>query len=138
MGGYNEIYDVIVCGGGTSGVAAAICAARVGAKTLLIERCGTLGGQLTMSGPPGFAYPDCLTPEMNEMWVVSSKKLTKIASRACSAAYALAFRAKAGYSFSYIDRTGGYFDFDMMEEEGVVLLLNSLVVDVTRKRKKTP
>ncbi len=49
-------YDVIVCGGGTSGVAAAIAAARGGAKTLLIERLGTLGGQMNVSGPPGFSY----------------------------------------------------------------------------------
>jgi len=36
--------DVLVCGGGPAGVAAAIMAARQGAKTLLIERYGRLGG----------------------------------------------------------------------------------------------
>ena len=43
---YEEIngYDVIVCGGGPAGVAAAIAAGRKGAKTLLIERGGCLGG----------------------------------------------------------------------------------------------
>ena len=49
-------YDVIVCGGGTSGTAAAVAAARGGAKTLLIERNGALGGQMNVSGPPGFSY----------------------------------------------------------------------------------
>ncbi len=49
-------YDVIVCGGGTSGIAAAIAAARGGAKTLLIERNGEIGGQMNVSGPPGFSY----------------------------------------------------------------------------------
>ncbi len=49
-------YDVVVCGGGTSGVAAAIASARTGAKTLLIERLGVLGGQMNVSGPPGFSY----------------------------------------------------------------------------------
>jgi pyruvate/2-oxoglutarate dehydrogenase complex dihydrolipoamide dehydrogenase (E3) component len=38
-------YDVIVCRGGTSGVAAAISAARAGAKTILIERLGRSGGR---------------------------------------------------------------------------------------------
>ncbi len=37
-------YDVIVCGGGPAGFAAAVSAARRGAKTLLIERSGCLGG----------------------------------------------------------------------------------------------
>ncbi|HOC54800.1 MAG TPA: FAD-dependent oxidoreductase [Verrucomicrobiota bacterium] len=36
--------DVLVCGGGPAGVAAAVSAARQGAKTLLVERCGRLGG----------------------------------------------------------------------------------------------
>lgn len=37
-------YDVIVCGGGPSGVAAAVSSARRGAKTLLVEQGGCLGG----------------------------------------------------------------------------------------------
>jgi hypothetical protein len=37
-------YDVVVCGGGPAGCAAAIGAARHGAKTLLIEKYGFLGG----------------------------------------------------------------------------------------------
>jgi len=40
-------FDVVVCGGGTSGTAAAIGAARAGASTLLVERYGFLGGLLT-------------------------------------------------------------------------------------------
>ncbi|MGQ9631124.1 MAG: FAD-dependent oxidoreductase [bacterium] len=40
-------YDVVVCGGGLTGVAAAVGAARCGARTLLIERYGFLGGMAT-------------------------------------------------------------------------------------------
>jgi ribulose 1,5-bisphosphate synthetase/thiazole synthase len=39
--------DLLVCGGGVAGVAAAVCAARNGAKTLLVERYGFLGGLVT-------------------------------------------------------------------------------------------
>ena len=39
--------DVLVAGGGLSGCAAALSAARAGAKTLLVEREGTLGGVAT-------------------------------------------------------------------------------------------
>ncbi len=43
-------FDVLVAGGGVSGCAAAIAAARAGAKTLVIEREGYLGGTLTACG----------------------------------------------------------------------------------------
>ena len=41
--------DVLICGGGVAGTAAAVAAARNGAKTLLIERAGFLGGTATGS-----------------------------------------------------------------------------------------
>ena len=45
-------YDVIVVGGGTAGVIAAIQAGRAGARTLLIEKQGILGGTLVTGGIP--------------------------------------------------------------------------------------
>ena len=39
--------DVVVCGGGVAGVAAAACAARCGARVILVERYGYLGGLAT-------------------------------------------------------------------------------------------
>ena len=39
--------DVVVLGGGPSGVAAAVCAARLGAEVILVERYGYFGGQAT-------------------------------------------------------------------------------------------
>jgi ribulose 1,5-bisphosphate synthetase/thiazole synthase len=39
--------DVLVCGGGSAGVAAAVCAARSGAEVMLVERYGSLGGLAT-------------------------------------------------------------------------------------------
>lgn len=40
-------YDVVICGGGPAGIGAAIMSARKGAKTLLVERLGFLGGMAT-------------------------------------------------------------------------------------------
>ena len=48
-------FDVIVAGGGTAGVVAAVSAARLGAKTLLLERNGYLGG-LTTGGLMGVMW----------------------------------------------------------------------------------
>lgn len=43
-------YDVVVLGGGTAGVVAAVQAARAGASTLLVEKNGMLGGTMTVAG----------------------------------------------------------------------------------------
>ena len=45
---HETVYDVIVAGGGPAGVAAAIAAGRMGAKTLLLEGGGALGGMATL------------------------------------------------------------------------------------------
>ena len=44
-----DAFDVAVIGGGSAGLAAAVTAAREGARTLLVERHGYLGGMGTAS-----------------------------------------------------------------------------------------
>jgi hypothetical protein len=48
-------WDVLVVGGGPAGIAAATSAARHGARTLLVERYGFLGGMGTAGGVTNFA-----------------------------------------------------------------------------------
>jgi hypothetical protein len=126
-------YDVIVAGGGTSGVAAAIAAVRAGAKTVLIERLGALGGQMNVSGPPGFSYA-WLFDEKGEQVVKGIVEETH--ARLLAAGHALPhirpdFRGP--FTFSYVDPDWwGLLMFDMMKENGVELLLHSLVVDAIK------
>ncbi|MBD0379905.1 FAD-dependent oxidoreductase [Paenibacillus sedimenti] len=55
----NHTPDVVVVGGGATGIAAAIAAARNGASTLLIEQRGYLGGMGTAALVPAFCpYTD--------------------------------------------------------------------------------
>ena len=50
---YQSKYDTVVVGGGLTGVAAAVAAARKGLNVLLIERDGCLGGAMSN----GLVYP---------------------------------------------------------------------------------
>lgn len=57
------VWDVIVIGGGPSGCAAAISSAREGARTLLLEATGSLGGMATSGLVPTFCpFTDKLKP----------------------------------------------------------------------------
>ncbi|MDD5599252.1 MAG: FAD-dependent oxidoreductase [Victivallaceae bacterium] len=62
-------YDVIVAGGGIAGIAAAIASARNGAKTLIIERYGFLGGTIVSCPMPviGGYNPEVHTGIMTEI-----------------------------------------------------------------------
>jgi hypothetical protein len=120
-------YDVLVIGGGNAGCAAALAAARHGARTLLIERYGFLGGTATaaMVGP-------WMTFHSGEERIVGG-----IAQEIVERLVAL------GGSPGHIADASDYvasitpFDpeihkallFDMMRESGVALLLHAYFLD---------
>lgn len=115
-------YDVIVCGGGTAGVSAAIASSRTGAKTLLVERTGTLGGRMTLSEPLEFGYAQLFNGR--EEQVVGG--IVQEAHRRL---------LEQGYSFSYVDPDWWQFlMFDMIEQTDTELLLHSTVVDVLKEK----
>jgi hypothetical protein len=129
---YGE-YDVVVVGGGTSGVSAAISSARAGANTILIERLGVLGGQMNVSGPPGFAYAYMFNPRREQ---IIGGIMEETHNRLLKEGHALPHTTpdfRVGYSFSLVDPDyWGLLIFEMMSENGVNLLLHSLAVDVLK------
>ena len=62
--------DVLVVGGGIAGIAAACAASRAGAKTLLIERYGFLGGMFTATTLGSFAGTHMIIDEQRLARVV--------------------------------------------------------------------
>ncbi len=66
--------DVLVVGGGSAGVTATIAAARTGARTMVVERYGFLGGLVT-GGPTGLhTFFNCYHDENGLPNVPSSRK----------------------------------------------------------------
>ena len=130
---YGE-YDAVVVGGGTSGVAAAIASARAGANTILIERLGTLGGQMNVSGPPGFAYAYMFNPRGEQ---IIAGIMEETHRRLLKEGHALPHTTpdfRVGYSFSLVDPDyWGLLIFELMTESGVNLMLHTLAVDVLKQ-----
>jgi hypothetical protein len=130
-------YDVVIVGGGTSGVAAAIAAARAGANTILIERLGALGGQMNISGPPGFAYANMFDGKGRQ---IIGGIMEETHARLLKDGHALPHLLpdfRGGYSFSYVDPDWwGLMIFEMMTENKVNLLLHSLAVEVVKEGDK--
>ena len=127
-------YDVVIAGGGTSGVAAAIASARAGANTLLVERLGALGGQLNISGPPGFAYAHMFNQAGEQIIGGIINETHKRLLKEGHALPQIRPDFRGSYSFAYVDPDWwGLMVFEMMQENHVNLLLHSLAVEVLKE-----
>jgi hypothetical protein len=125
----NDKYDIIIAGGGTAGVIAAIAAARGGAKTLLVERWGHMGGTATF-GIPFLGMFDC-----NDKKVVAGipgQLVERMIKEGGSIGYALGGKwADETYAFSlapFEPETYKYIAQEMLLEAGVNILLHTFIM----------
>jgi len=133
--------DVLVAGGGTAGIVAALAAAYNGASTVLIERYGTLGGTMVNGAGPlhGFFNMWKAFPGAEKVQVVQGIP-QKIIERLIEAGGSLGHvEMEKGYTYdsvaTIIDREMfKSVAFRMIQEAGVKLLLHTLVVDVVQDR----
>jgi len=116
--------DVLVVGGGTSGCAAAIAAARHGARVLLVERYGFLGGTATAAMVGVFCGVYTCGPDATHQTLVGGIPLEVMQRME---------RIGAGYKYRHrfqIDHEVFKLELDRwLEEAGVEILLHAIVVE---------
>lgn len=95
-------YDVLVCGGGPAGVSAAFAAARMGAKTLIIEQFNCLGGVATAGGHGHI----CLYSAWGTSERVVGGITYEMAQRVVKAGYGICDNSNADFEF----RASDFFD----------------------------
>jgi Dehydrogenases (flavoproteins) len=119
---YDDSWDVIVVGGGPAGVTAAAAAARDGARTLLIEATGCLGGMSTMGLVPAW----CPFSDKEKIIYCGLAERIFTASKA-----AMPFLNQAQMDWVPIDpeKMKVIYD-DLMDEFGVTVLFNTVLSGV--------
>ena len=138
-----KAYDVIVCGGGTAGCAAALAAARGGTKTLLIERSFSVGGMLTI-GNAGITkatkhysnhddYRSKVTKRLKdcpEEVQIAGGIVKEYCHKMMANGSAVGTDGQVG-AYVFTDRYGAQFTMmDMLEEAGVQVLYDTRVCGV--------
>jgi len=120
------ITDVVVVGAGAAGVTAAIAAARNGAKTLLIERSGFLGG--ISATLPWIGFHD---PQYRQIVKGLPYEIVQRLQRA-DAASEFTLDIKCSSVISVDTHYWKCLAIEMAREAGVTLMLHTLVVDTLR------
>lgn len=118
--------DVVVAGGGPGGLAAAVAAARQGARTLLIERYGFLGGLATA----GMVAPILGHTAHDSDRPIVEGLLKEMTGRMHSLGGAVSWEESlARWGINFDVEAFKYVADRMISDAGVDLLLHSLVTD---------
>jgi len=127
-------FDVVVAGGGTAGVVAALAAARQGAKTVLIERKGYTGGTVTEGGTALHSFYNLWTafPGATKRQVVRGipqEIIERLARRGATTGYPEMAQGTDYDSVCTSIDTEMYklVTLEMLDEAGVVVWVNTLL-----------
>ncbi len=124
-------YDVIVLGGGTAGVIAAIASARGGASTLVIEKNSYLGGT-AVTGLPFLGMYDGNDKRVNAGIVQEFVERMKAEGGSLDGCFGATWMDK-NYRFSitpYEQETYKYVAQEMLMEAGAEVLFHTFISDI--------
>jgi len=121
------VHDVLVVGGGNAGCAAALAAARNGARTLLVERYGFLGGTATaaMVGP-WMTFHD---GRERIVGGIAQEIVERLTARGASPGHVHDASDYVATVTPFDPEAHKALLFEMMAEAGVDLLLHAYVLD---------
>lgn len=117
-------FDVLVAGGGTAGALAGIAAARTGARTLIVEQYGSLGGVLTL----GMSLKGVHDGDGHKTLGGLGEELLDRA-RAMRGATAVAAHPRHGSVTGQDPEAMKLVLIEMARDSGVALLFHSFLVD---------
>ncbi|MCP5113068.1 MAG: FAD-dependent oxidoreductase, partial [bacterium] len=136
-------FDVVVAGGGTAGVVAALAAVRTGAKTMLVEAKGYTGGTVTEGGTALHSYYNLWKafPGVKKRQVVGGipqeiiDRLMKVGGTSGHA------EMDAGYDYDSVctaidTELYKLVTHEMLEEAGVFVAVNTLLVGAIRDGRR--
>lgn len=124
-------FDVVVVGGGMSGVFAAIAAGRNGAKTLIIDQNGYFGGSLTASGVgPMMTF---FAGEKQVIKGLGEEMVQRLKERGYSPGHVLDTTNYISYVTPFSAEGLKIILDEMIEEAGVEVLFHTYLIDVEKE-----
>ena len=129
--------DVLVCGGGLAGTMAAVAAARQGAKVLLVERYGFLGGNAT--GGAVAQFNSWQTAAGRRVVAGMASEVVDRLRRYGAAGEHQVFTMSTGHRMDRVEYAPEVLKLvldDMVGDAGVQPLLHANLLDVTRSGER--
>lgn len=121
-----EKYDVAVIGGGFAGTAAAIAAARGGARTLIVEKSNSLGG----------AAVNCLVNPFMQYKTKINGEIKSLSAGIFGEIHRKLEQRGAMYGESFLEEELKFLLNDLVLEAGAEVIFHAYLCGVKKRRRK--